>query len=91
MQSPAASAKRLETFSKVGHSKGKKNPRYGATVRGTTTGEKISIARKEQVKFNKEKAIKLNAKNYSCEYCGKENLSVGNYKRWHHANCQLRK
>lgn len=90
MHSESASIKRLKTFAETGHSKGEKNPRYGVTVKGTSVGKKISEARKAQVELNKELGKLLNAKDYVCEHCGKDNLSVGNYKRWHHANCKSR-
>ena len=89
MHSESASAKRKKTFSVNGHSKGKKNPRYGTVVKGTEVANNISAARKLQTEVNKKNGKRLNAKVYTCEYCSKSNLSVGNYKRWHHTNCRL--
>ena len=27
---------------------------------------------------------------FTCEYCGKEGVGIGNYKRWHGNNCKDR-
>lgn len=91
MHSESATIKRKETFDKTGHSKGEKNSRYGVSVKGTIVGDRISAARKLQTELNKKNGARLNAKTHNCEHCGKNNLSVGNYKRWHHTNCQLLK
>jgi hypothetical protein len=91
MTSLTAVEKRKETFSRIGHSKGSKNSRYGITIKGTPLADKISATRKTQVDLNKKNAEKLNAKKHTCEHCEKDKLSSGNYKRWHHNNCRLRK
>lgn len=86
--SPKANEKRAQTFKKIKHSQGSKNPRFGIKVKGTETATRISNVRKQQVELNKKAAQRLNAKNKTCEHCGMGNLSAGNYKRWHHTNCK---
>jgi len=86
--SESAMLKRKETFKVKKHSQGERNPRYGVKLKGTETALRISIARKLQVGQNKKAAEMLNTKNKICEVCGKNNLSSGNYKRWHHTNCK---
>ena len=31
----------------------------------------------------------LNKKTYCCQHCGKDNLTKGNYERWHNSKCKL--
>ena len=86
MHSETASKKRKETFILTKHSQGENNPRFGAKLTSETL-TKISEARKKQYSLNKASADKLNQKNRSCEYCGKTDLTAGNYKRWHSVRC----
>lgn len=89
-QTESAMKARKKTFQEIGHSRGQKNPRYGAIIKGTETARKISDARKKQTEFNIKQAENLNVKDKVCEHCSKSNLSWGNYKRWHHDNCRKR-
>lgn len=86
MHSDTANKKRKKTFARIKHSQGKNNPRFGAVLTPETL-QKISEARKKQYSMNKAAADKLNQKTRSCEHCGKDGLTAGNYKRWHGDRC----
>lgn len=88
LNSEEAMTKRKATFKEKNHSQGERNPRYGVIVKGTETANKISSKRKLQTELNKQRAAELNAIRKVCEHCGKDNLSAGNYKRWHGVNCR---
>lgn len=88
MHSEQASIKRKNTFKQTNHSQGKNNPRYGVIV-SQSTKDKISAARKSQTALNKKLGANLNSKRLTCEYCGKDNLNTGNYKRWHGKRCKM--
>ena len=88
--STKANEKRKKTFEKIKHSQGENNPRFGVVIKGTETAKNISNARKQQVEFNRKAATYMNSKSFTCEHCGKENLSSGNYKRWHHTKCRFK-
>jgi hypothetical protein len=30
----------------------------------------------------------LNKKTFCCQHCGKDNLTKGNYERWHNSKCK---
>jgi hypothetical protein len=88
LMSVDAMVKRKQTFKERNHQQGEKNNRFGVTVKGTETANRISSTRKLQVDQNQKAAKRLNEKSFICEQCGKSNLAVGNYKRWHGVNCQ---